>query len=276
MEERIQKLMAENGMCSRRAAEQIIQEGRVKVNGHPVKLGDKMDPAKDLLSVDGKTIRFSKKKEYVYLMLHKPRGFITTVSDDRGRKTVMDLLKNVPERVFPIGRLDKDSEGLLLFTNDGDFAHLMMHPAHGVSKLYRVTVRPHATEEQIVRLTEGVMLEDGMTSPAVINVVTDEPERTVMEMTIKEGKNRQIRRMCEAVGLEVIRLKRNCIGAVKLGMLQPGEYRMLKHSEVNALRAAAKKGIDRQRTEQAASRAEHRRRRAEAGAPAPRKRRNRE
>lgn len=273
MEERIQKLMAENGMCSRRAAEQIIQEGRVKVNGHPVKLGDKMDPAKDLLSVDGKTIRFSKKKEYVYLMLHKPRGFITTVSDDRGRKTVMDLLKNVPERVFPIGRLDKDSEGLLLFTNDGDFAHLMMHPAHGVSKLYRVTVRPHATEEQIVRLTEGVMLEDGMTSPAVINVVTDEPERTVLEMTIKEGKNRQIRRMCEAVGLEVIRLKRNCIGAVKLGMLQPGEYRMLKHSEVNALRAAAKKGIDRQRTEQAASRAEHRRRRAEAGAPIQRKRR---
>lgn len=260
-EERIQKLMADQGMCSRRAAEQIILEGRVKVNGHPVKLGDKMDPAKDLLSVDGKTIRFSKKKEYVYLMLHKPRGYITTVRDEQGRKTVMDLLKDVSQRVFPIGRLDRDSEGLLLFTNDGAFAHLLMHPSHGVSKLYRVTVRPHATEEQIVRLTQGVMLEDGMTAPAVINVVTDEPERTVLEMTIKEGKNRQIRRMCQAVGLEVIRLKRNSEGAVKLGMLQPGEYRMLKHSEVNALRAAAKKGIDRQRTQEAAERAEQRKNR---------------
>lgn len=260
-EERIQKLMADQGMCSRRAAEQIILEGRVKVNGHPVKLGDKMDPAKDLLSVDGKTIRFSKKKEYVYLMLHKPRGYITTVRDEQGRKTVMDLLKDVPQRVFPIGRLDRDSEGLLLFTNDGAFAHLLMHPSHGVSKLYRVTVRSHATEEQIVRLTQGVMLEDGMTAPAVINVVTDEPERTVLEMTIKEGKNRQIRRMCQAVGLEVIRLKRNSEGAVKLGMLQPGEYRMLKHSEVNALRAAAKKGIDRQRTQEATERAEHRKNR---------------
>ena len=260
-EERIQKLMSDQGMCSRRAAEQIILEGRVKVNGHPVKLGDKMDPAKDLLSVDGKTIRFSKKKEYVYLMLHKPRGYITTVRDEQGRKTVMDLLKDVPQRVFPIGRLDRDSEGLLLFTNDGAFAHLLMHPSHGVSKLYRVTVRPHATEEQIVRLTQGVMLEDGMTAPAVINVVTDEPERTVLEMTIKEGKNRQIRRMCQAVGLEVIRLKRNSEGAVKLGMLQPGEYRMLKHSEVNALRAAAKKGIDRQRTQEATERAEHRKNR---------------
>ena len=260
-EERIQKLMADQGMCSRQAAEQIILEGRVKVNGHPVKLGDKMDPAKDLLSVDGKTIRFSKKKEYVYLMLHKPRGYITTVRDEQGRKTVMDLLKDVPQRVFPIGRLDRDSEGLLLFTNDGAFAHLLMHPSHGVSKLYRVTVRPHATEEQIVRLTQGVMLEDGMTAPAVINVVTDEPERTVLEMTIKEGKNRQIRRICQAVGLEVIRLKRNSEGAVKLGMLQPGEYRMLKHSEVNALRAAAKKGIDRQRTQEATERAERRKNR---------------
>lgn len=241
-EVRIQKVMADQGYCSRRAAEQIIEEGRVKVNGHPVRLGDKMDPNKDLLQIDGKTMRLQKKPEYIYLMLHKPRGYITTVSDDRGRKTVMDLLKDVPQRVFPIGRLDKDSEGLLLFTNDGAFANLLMHPSHGVSKLYRVTVNPRATEQQIIQLSSGVLLDDGTrTAPAVVNVVSEEPGRSVLEMSIKEGKNREIRRMCAAVGLEVVRLKRNAEGSVKLGMLAPGEYRELKRAEVNALRAAAQK-----------------------------------
>lgn len=142
-----------------------------------------------------------------------------------------------------MGRLDKDSEGLLLLTNDGDFANLLTHPSHGVSKLYRVTVRPHATEEQIIALTDGVVLDDGSkTLPAAIHVVTDEPERTVLEMTIREGKNRQIRRMCEAVGLDVIRLRRSALGAVKLGMLQPGQYRELTSQEVAALRTAASRG----------------------------------
>ena len=186
-------------------------------------------------------------------MLHKPRGFVTTTSDELGRKTVMDLMEGVPARVFPVGRLDRDSEGLLQLTNDGDFANLMMHPSHGVSKLYRVTVRPRATEEQVVALSQGVELDDGTrTQPAVINVVTDEPERTVLEMTIREGKNREIRRMCEAVGLDVIRLRRNAMGAVKLGMLQPGEYRELAKRELNALRAAAPRGVGRARTEAAA------------------------
>lgn len=240
---RIQKVLAEQGLCSRRAAEQIIREGRVKLNGHPVGLGDKMDPAKDLLSIDGQNVYVPRKIEKYYYMLYKPRGFITTTSDERGRKTVMELMKDVPARVFPIGRLDKDSEGLLLFTNDGDFANLLMHPSHGVSKLYRATVRPHATEEQIIALTDGVVLDDGTrTQPAVIRVVADEAERTVLEMTIREGKNRQIRRMCEAVGLDVIRLRRSAMGAVKLGMLQPGQYRELTPQEVNGLRAAATKG----------------------------------
>ena len=236
-QERIQKVLAEQGLCSRRAAEQIIREGRVKVNGHPVTLGDKMDPHQDILSVDGQRIYIQRKREFYYYMLNKPRGFVTTTSDELGRKTVMDLMEGVPARVFPVGRLDRDSEGLLLLTNDGDFANLMMHPSHGVSKLYRVTVRPRATEEQVVALSQGVELDDGTrTQPAVINVVTDEPERTVLEMTIREGKNREIRRMCEAVGLDVIRLRRNAMGAVKLGMLQPGEYRELTKSELNALR----------------------------------------
>ena len=260
--ERIQKVMAEQGLCSRRAAEQIILEGRVKINGHPARLGDKMDVNRDTMMIDGERIRLVKKQEYHYLMLHKPRGFVTTTSDERGRKTVMDLLADYPVRVFPVGRLDKDSEGLLLLTNDGAFANLMMHPSHGVSKLYRVTVHPRAEESQVVALSKGVTLDDGTTTqPAVVNVVVDEPGRTVLEMTIKE--NRQIRRMCEAVGLEVVRLRRSAMGAVKLGMLQPGQYRELTKSEVAALRAAAQKGKARARTQASQEAAARRAARAE-------------
>lgn len=241
-QERIQKVMADHGVCSRRAAEAMITAGRVKVNGRPVKLGDKMDPVKDSISVDGQNIRMPRRRELVYLMMYKPRGYVTTASDERGRKTVLDLLTDVPVRVYPVGRLDKDSEGLLLFTNDGDFANRMTHPKHEVSKLYRVTVRPKASEEQIVKLSSGVVLDDGhKTQPASVRVVTEEENRTVMEMAIKEGKNRQIRRMCEAVGLEVVRLKRSAMGAVKLGMLKPGQYRELTPAEVNALKGAIAK-----------------------------------
>lgn len=243
---RIQKVMSDAGLCSRRAAEEMISSGRVKLNGHPVKLGDKMDTAKDLLSVDGNNIYLPKKPEYLYLMLYKPRGYVTTLSDERGRKTVADLMTDVPVRVYPVGRLDKDSEGLLLMTNDGAFANLLAHPSHGVSKTYRVTVTPHATEEQIIRLTDGVVLEDGTkTQPAVIRVIVDEPGRTVLEMSIKEGKNRQIRRMCEAVNLTVSRLRRTSEGPVKLGMLKPGTWRELTKQEVAALRASATKAGNR-------------------------------
>lgn len=241
-EQRIQKVLSDQGVCSRRAAEKLIDEGRVKVNGHPVTLGDKMDPDFDKVSIDGKSVRIVRKRQYTYLMLNKPRGYITTASDERGRKTVMDLLAGVDRRVYPIGRLDKDSEGLLLLTDDGAFANLLTHPSGGVGKLYRVTVRPRATEEQVVKMSSGVVLDDGVkTQPAVIHVVVDEPGRTVLEITLHEGRNRQIRRMCEAVGLEVIRLKRSAEGPVKLGMLQPGEYRELKKSEISALRNAALK-----------------------------------
>lgn len=267
-QERIQKVMAEQGLCSRRAAEQVILEGRVKVNGHPVTVGDKMDINRDVLMIDGERVRLVKKQEMHYLMLYKPRGYVTTTSDERGRKTVMDLIADYPVRVFPVGRLDKDSEGMLLLTNDGAFANLMTHPSHGVSKLYRVTVRPRAEESQVIELSQGVVLDDGVkTQPAVIKVVTDEPGRTVLEMTIKEGKNRQIRRMCEAVGLEVIRLRRSAMGAVKLGMLQPGQYRELTKSELNALRAAAQKGKVKAETQQSQERAAKRAERAAGARP---------
>ena len=241
-EQRIQKVLSDQGVCSRRAAEKLIAEGRVKVNGHPVGVGDKMDPDYDKVSIDGKNVRIVRKRKYIYIMLHKPRGYLTTAADERGRKTVMDLIQGVGRRVYPVGRLDKDSEGLLLLTDDGAFANLLTHPSGGIGKLYRVTVRPRASEEQIIRLSSGVVLDDGVkTKPAVIHVVSDEPGRTVLEITLHEGRNRQIRRMCEAVGLEVIRLKRNAEGPVKLGMLPPGEWRELKRSEVTALRNAAAK-----------------------------------
>ena len=239
-EERIQKVLADQTDLSRRAAEKLIAEGRVRVNGHPVGLGDKMDPNVDKVSIDGKSVRIVRKRQYVYIMLHKPRGFLTTRSDEHGRKTVMDLVQGVDAHLRPVGRLDKDSEGLLLMTDDGAFINLLTHPSGGVGKLYRVTVHPRATEEQVIQMSSGVVLDDGVrTQPCVIHVVTDEPEHTVMEITLYEGRNRQIRRMCAAVGLEVVRLKRSAEGPVKLGMLQPGEWRELKRSEVNALRNAA-------------------------------------
>ena len=241
-EQRVQKVLADQGICSRREAERLIAAGKVKVNGHPVSLGDKMDPDYDKVAIDGQTVRIVRKRQYTYIMLHKPRGYLTTRADDRGRKTVMDLVSDVPAMLRPVGRLDKDSEGLLLMTDDGAFINLLTHPSGGVGKLYRVTVNPRATEEQIIQMSSGVVLDDGVkTQPCVIHVVVDEPGRTVLEITLHEGRNRQIRRMCSAVGLQVVRLRRTAEGPVKLGMLQPGEYRELKKSEINALRNAAQR-----------------------------------
>ena len=274
-EQRIQKVLADQGICSRREAERLIAAGKVKVNGHPVTLGDKMDPDYDKVMIDGQTQRIVRKRQYTYIMLHKPRGYLTTRSDDRGRKTVMDLVSDVPAMLRPVGRLDKDSEGLLLMTDDGAFINMLTHPSGGVGKLYRVTVQPRADEAQILKLSSGVVLDDGTkTMPCAINVVTDEPGRTVMEMTLKEGKNREIRRMCEAVGLEVVRLKRNAEGVVKLGMLKPGTYRELTKAEVNGLRAAAAKGRAQTRSASLQSKAAARRPKGPVGSGnAPAKRR---
>lgn len=234
---RIQKIIADSGYCSRRKAEEFIQKGKVKVNGHPVKLGDKAG-FKDEITICGEKLYRPKKKNYIYLMLNKPRGYVTTVSDEQDRKCVMDLLGEVEERVYPIGRLDKNSEGLLLFTNDGNFANSIMHPSKHISKTYRVTVRPDINDDQLVKMSSGMVIDGYKTQPAVINVVSKEPGRVVMLVTIREGRNRQIRKMCEGVGLEVARLRRVSVGPLKLGMLKPGTYRELTAEELRAIRNA--------------------------------------
>ncbi len=238
---RIQKIIADSGLCSRRAAEELIAKRRVKVNGRPCALGDRADPFRDLISVDGEQIATARRQESIYIMLHKPRGYVTTMKDELGRKSVTELLKNVGTRVYPVGRLDKNSEGLLLFTNDGDFANQIMHPSKHITKTYRVTIRPGISEEKLALLAAGVVIDGRKTAPCIINVLTEEPGRVVLQMVIHEGRNRQIRKMCEAVGVEVARLKRTAIGPVKLGMLAPGEYRELKAEELRALRNAALK-----------------------------------
>ena len=242
MESRIQKIISESGYCSRRKAEELISAGRVRVNGRPCKLGDKADISTDVISIDGENLYTPLKRELVYYMLNKPRGYVTTTSDELERRCVMDLLSDIPERVFPIGRLDRNSEGLLLLTNDGDFANQIMHPSGHVSKTYRVTVRPDISEEQLTKLTGGVVIDGVKTLPASATVLTKEEGRVVIQLTIREGRNRQIRKMCEAVGLEVARLKRISIGPLKLGMLKPGEYRELTPQELTAIRNSMRKG----------------------------------
>lgn len=237
--ERIQKLIAEAGFCSRRKAEELISEGRVKKNGNPVKLGDKAG-ARDIITIDGERISVPRKRSLRYIMIHKPRGYVTTMNDELGRKTAAELLVGVRERVYPVGRLDKGSEGLLLFTNDGELANDIMHPSHHVTKTYRVTVRPPVTDEALVKMSEGVLIDGKKTMPCVINVLDEQPNRVVLQFVIREGRNRQIRKMCEAVGLEVARLKRTAIGPLKLGMLQPGEFRDLTNEELRALRTSLK------------------------------------
>lgn len=238
---RVQKLLAQRGVCSRRKAEEMIQAGRVQVNGRTVKLGDGAVPGKDVVTVDGQ--RLSREGEgHVYLALHKPRGFVTTMADERGRRCVAQLVADAGCRVYPVGRLDKDSEGLLLLTNDGEFANLCAHPSSHVAKTYRVTLRPGITEEQLNRLSTGIGLDGRMTAPAKVRVLEEQPGRAVVEMVLYEGRNREIRRMCEALGLEVARLKRIAVGPVRLGMLPQGKYRELKKEEVRGLIAEAKKG----------------------------------
>lgn len=233
---RLQKFIAQCGIASRRKAEELILGGHVKVNGKTAILGDKVLPA-DKVFVRGKRIVVPKGGNYRYIMLNKPRGFITTMNDERGRKCVAQLVENVGERVYPIGRLDKDSEGMLVFTNDGDFANKVMHPKNNVYKIYRVTVRPSIDEDQLVKLETGVELDGRKTAPAYVHVIHKEQGRVVLEMILHEGKNREIRRMCEAVGLEVARLKRTQIGGVKMGMLKQGDWRDLTEQEVKKLLA---------------------------------------
>lgn len=238
---RIQKIIADCGVCSRRKAEELIAKKRVKVNGHIATIGQCINPNKDLVTIDGDRLMYDRKKEYTYMIMNKPRGYLTSVSDDRGRRCVTELLPDSEKRLYPVGRLDLNSEGLLLFTDDGKFANQMMHPSHQVSKTYRVTARPDITDEQAARLSEGVYIDGRITAPAEVRVQSKEPNRVVMEIVIREGRNRQVRKMCEIVGLEVARLKRTAIGPIRLGMLKPGGTRELTKEELAAIRTAIAK-----------------------------------
>mgnify|MGYP000273057333 CR=1 FL=1 len=233
MAERLQKLLAAAGLCSRRMAEEWISAGRVCVNGAPATLGDRADPETDTITVDGQPLPADTRR--VYLMLNKPRGYVTTLSDEYGRHTAAELVSGCGARVYPVGRLDRDSEGLLLFTNDGDFAHRLLHPSHEVSKEYRVTVSgpvEHAAE-RLSRVRDVVGLP---IRPAEVRELSRKGNRAELSVIIHEGRNRQIRRMCEALGYRVTKLKRVRIMNIHLKDLKTGEYRPLTEKELAELK----------------------------------------
>lgn len=234
---RLQKVIAEAGLCSRRKAEEWILQGRVRVNGEVVdRLGVRVDPERDRIEVDGRPLAPLEPKAYV--ALHKPKGVITSVRDPRGRRTVVDLLPAGGPRLYPVGRLDYDTSGLLLLTNDGELAFRLTHPSFGVEKVYVAEVKGRITGEALRRLERGVKLEDGLTAPAKVRVLGRSAGASRIELAICEGRNRQVRRMAEAVGYPVIELVRIRFGPISLAGLAPGAHRPLRPEEVAALRAA--------------------------------------
>jgi pseudouridine synthase len=232
--ERLQKYMASCGVASRRKCEEIIAEGRVKVNGVTVReAGLKIQPSKDKVTVDGREIIPANKP--VYIMLNKPVGYVSTVRDQFKRPTVLDLLRGVKGRIYPVGRLDYDSEGLLLLTNDGNLAYGLTHPRHRVDKTYIVVVQGRPSRKEIDRIRKGVEIDGRMTSPADIRVESIQGNKTAFRVVIHEGRNRQVRRMFGAVGYAVVSLKRTSIGKLQLGTLAPGRWRFLEDREVKDL-----------------------------------------
>ena len=230
---RLQKFLAEAGVASRRKCEEIITAGRVTVNGKVAELGSSVEEGDEVL-LDGKAIAPSQKR--VVVLLHKPRGVVSTASDPQGRRTVLDLVSDIPLRLYNVGRLDINSEGLLLLTNDGELAYRLTHPKFRVEKTYYAVTDGTLTASEIARLTNGVELDDGMTAPArVANVRPTSSGCTSFTITIHEGRNRQIRRMLEAVGHRTLRLKRESFGPLTLGQIAPGTYRMLSDAEYEAL-----------------------------------------
>jgi pseudouridine synthase len=239
MQQRLQKLLSQAGVASRRAAERLIAEGRVTVNGQTIReMGVKANPATDDVRVDGSRIRAAQPLRYI--LLYKPAGYVTTRSDPQRRRTVMDLLGGVREYVYPVGRLDYDSEGLLLLTNDGDLAAALTHPRHGVERTYEAHVAGMPDEKALDRLRRGIPLDGKRTLPADVALLNERKGREgVLRITIREGRNRQVRRMCEAVGHRVHRLQRTRIGPIADRRLRPGEWRDLTDAELRTLRDRA-------------------------------------
>ena len=231
--ERLQKILSQAGIASRRASEKLMLEGRVSVNGATVtELGTKADPARDDIRVDGSRIR--KAERHVYLLMNKPRGYVTTRSDPHKRRTVIDLLKGVREYIYPVGRLDYDTEGLLILTNDGDLAAKLTHPRHGIARVYEARVLGEPDAHDLSRLSKGITIEGRRTEPA--EVVALGPGR--LRITVREGRNRQVRKMCEAIGHPVDELRRVAIGPIRDPKLRTGQWRDLTPQEVERLRRA--------------------------------------
>lgn len=235
---RLQKFLAEAGLCSRRGAQELVDDGRVTVDGEPAtSAGQRIDPVRSKVALDGRLIKQPRgKMHYTYLALNKPRGYVTTLSDPEGRKTVRDLLRNVRERVVPVGRLDRDSEGLLLLTNDGELVYRLTHPKYEIEKEYQVTVDGVPSEADLMQMREGVEIDGQVTRKAIVRVIEERGPVTVLSIVLKEGRKRQARRMCEAVGLEVRRLMRVREGDIKLGDMRLGSWRELKPAEIKKLR----------------------------------------
>lgn len=237
MEEvRLQKYISDNGVMSRRAAEKEIEAGKIKVNGTPAVLGQKIIPGKDRVTYKGKEINHGQKNAKVYIMLNKPRGYVSTLSDEKGRKCVAELVEDVGTRVYSMGRLDMNSEGLLLFTNDGDLANKITHPGHDIPKIYHVKVKSEITPEQLKTLNGKMTIDDYEILPVKTDIITRKEGFTVLRMELYEGRNRQIRKMCEQVGLEVTRLQRIAVGRITLGDLSPGKWKYLTKSQVEYLK----------------------------------------
>lgn len=230
MKQRLQKILSDRGVTSRRKAEELIQQGLVMINGKTAALGDSADPDIDEILLEGKQLPSGGKK--VYIMLHKPRGYVTTLSDERGRPNAASLVSDCGYRVYPVGRLDMDSEGLLLFTNDGDFANKMMHPSQQIEKKYIVRAGGFS-DWAFSRLGEPIVLDGRRISPPKLQLLQVQKDQCVFEITIHEGRNRQIRRMCERVGMKVLRLKRVQEGSLRLGSLPPGRWRFVQKEEIS-------------------------------------------
>ena len=236
---RLQKFMADAGLMSRRAAEAEIEAGSISVNGHPAFIGMKVDPKNDVIVYRGRRVGYERRR-HVYIMMNKPRGYLCSTSDDRGRKCVTDLLEGIDARVYPVGRLDMISEGMLLLTDDGELKNRLTHPSHTIGKIYRVKVGGSVNQEQYDILTSALEI-DGYTIKPVDVVISGEDESgTVLKMTLFEGRNRQIRKMCEKAGLTVKRLSRVSIGNLKLDGLPVGKWRYLEDTEVEYLYKATK------------------------------------
>lgn len=233
MRERLQKILASRGVASRRAAEKMILEGRVTCNGKVCGLGQSADVDLDEILIDGKPLPTAHSN--VYIMLNKPRGFVTTMSDEKGRKDVSSLVADCPERVYPIGRLDMDSEGLLLFTNDGDFAHRMMHPSHEVDKTYYVWVQGYS-QNAFDKVKKPIFLDGYRIREPIVKFIRSSADKAELLITIHEGRNRQVRRMCSVAGMHVVRLVRICEGNIQLGDLPKGKWRYLTEEEIERLK----------------------------------------